>query len=219
MESCLFSYVWVAAKRGVVVVLVPLLGLGSNQVEKSITADHKVKAYHIDEHRRMDPVALRDRIYAIDDDKNGHYHYYALCISFLLADNKLSGKPSPWICFIRKIVDHGHMSLFCIDKARYVQQNGGHFRPEFLMAINNIKLMVESSRIFTPIIIMSATVCSIDRTTVAVRLGIHHPTVIHGPLSQRGTMIKTIMSENPSTTIKSSTTDKFQNDDHNGIES
>jgi hypothetical protein len=32
-----------AVKRGVVVVLVPLLGLGSDQVEKSIVADHKIE--------------------------------------------------------------------------------------------------------------------------------------------------------------------------------
>ena len=31
-----------AFKRGVVVVLVPLLGLGSDQVEKSIIADHEI---------------------------------------------------------------------------------------------------------------------------------------------------------------------------------
>ena len=58
-----------AVKRGVVVVLVPLLGLSSDQVEKSIVADHNVVTYHINEHRGMDAVALRYRIDAIDDNK------------------------------------------------------------------------------------------------------------------------------------------------------
>ena len=35
----------------VIVVIIPLLGLGSNQVDKVIVSDHNVEAHYIDEHR------------------------------------------------------------------------------------------------------------------------------------------------------------------------
>jgi superfamily II DNA helicase RecQ len=44
---------------GVVITLVPLVGLGSNQVSKSCNAANYVKAYHINEHHRKDAKKLR----------------------------------------------------------------------------------------------------------------------------------------------------------------
>jgi hypothetical protein len=43
----------------VVITLVPLVGLGSNQVSKSCNAAHYVKAYHVDEHCGKDGKKLR----------------------------------------------------------------------------------------------------------------------------------------------------------------
>ena len=169
-------------KQGVVVVLVPLLGLGIDQVEKSIIAGHKIEAYHIDEHRGVDATALKNRIEAIDDEEMAITTIMLFISPSSLAKNQLSGKPSPWIQFIQNIVNRGHLSLFCIDEAHYVYQNGRHFRPNFLTAIDSIKTMVESSVICTPMIAMSDTVCLIDQTTLSVGLGVDHPTVIHGPL-------------------------------------
>ena len=58
-----------AVKQVVVMVLVPLLGSGSHHVEKFVVAEHNIKAHHIDKHRGMDAVALRDYIGTIDDNK------------------------------------------------------------------------------------------------------------------------------------------------------
>jgi hypothetical protein len=44
---------------GVVITLVPLVGLGSNQVSKSCNAANYVEAYHIAEHRGKDAKKLR----------------------------------------------------------------------------------------------------------------------------------------------------------------
>lgn len=45
--------------------------------------------------------------------------------------------------------------------------------------------------------------------TVADSLGVDHPTIIHGPLSRRGTRIETLIAGNPANTIRSSLTDKY----------
>ena len=79
--------------------------------------------------------------------------------------------------------------------------------------------MIYSSIIFIPVVAMSITVCSIGTKTVADSLGVDHPAIIHGPLSRRGTWIEALIAGNPATTIRSSLTDKLNNDDHNGIES
>ena len=85
--------------------------------------------------------------------------------------------------------------------------------------MDKIKQFVESSPNFIPVITMSATICKIDRATVAGRMGVEDPTVIHGLLSQRGEMVRTIMTGNPAITTKSITTEKFQAGDHIEIES
>ena len=46
-------------RRGVTVVMVPLLGLGSDQVKKSTQLEKGIKAYHVDEHRGKDGRVLR----------------------------------------------------------------------------------------------------------------------------------------------------------------
>lgn len=45
--------------HGVAIILVPLIGLGSNQVEKTIVVDHNVEAYHADEHKQLNGKLLR----------------------------------------------------------------------------------------------------------------------------------------------------------------
>ena len=47
---------------GVVITLVPLIGLGSNQATKSCSVVSCVGAYHVDEHRGKDAAKLRHRL-------------------------------------------------------------------------------------------------------------------------------------------------------------
>ena len=59
-----------AVKRKVMVILVPLVGLGSDQVAKSVVSDHNVEAYHVDEHKGQDAYDLRDCLLRLRmDDK------------------------------------------------------------------------------------------------------------------------------------------------------
>ena len=44
------------------IILVPLIGLGHNEVEKEIVIKHNANAYHVDEHKYQDAKNLRDRM-------------------------------------------------------------------------------------------------------------------------------------------------------------
>ena len=47
---------------GAVITLIPLIGLGSNQVTQSCIAANYVEAYHVDEHRGKDTAKLHHRL-------------------------------------------------------------------------------------------------------------------------------------------------------------
>jgi len=59
-------------RGGVAIVLVPLIGLGSDQVEKSTVVEHNVEAYHADEHKGRDGDALRQRLRAMTEGEAEH---------------------------------------------------------------------------------------------------------------------------------------------------
>ena len=49
-------------RRGVTIVLVPLLGLGSDQVKKAAREENGIAAYHVDEHSGADGKLLREML-------------------------------------------------------------------------------------------------------------------------------------------------------------
>ena len=48
--------------RGVTVVMVPLIGLGSDQANKAKNLDNRVEAYHLDEFKENAFKVLRERL-------------------------------------------------------------------------------------------------------------------------------------------------------------
>ena len=55
-------------RKGVAIIMVPLHGLGSNQVEKANIPEQGIEAYHIDEHKRADGSMLRDHLLSLTGD-------------------------------------------------------------------------------------------------------------------------------------------------------
>ena len=123
-----------------------VLGLGGDQIDKTIVSDHNVEPYHIDEHRGYDAKALRGRIDAMDDKEMDNATIMLFVSPASLAVSKNLGKSLRWILFIPQIVERAHMSFFYLNKAHFVQQNGRHFRLDFLTAVDDIKQFVESVR-------------------------------------------------------------------------
>ena len=56
--------------RGVTVVMVPLIGLGSDQVNTAMKLEHGGEVYHIDENKSSDFIALMDRLLSITKRDN-----------------------------------------------------------------------------------------------------------------------------------------------------
>ena len=120
-------------RRGVTIVLVPLIGLGSDQVEKATVLDHNVEAYHIDEHKQLDARAVRDRLNHLSVSEAN-----STTILLFMSPQSLKRDPkrpnAGWYGVIASLARRGLVSLFCIDEAHTVQQCGRNFRPEFVGA-------------------------------------------------------------------------------------
>ncbi len=56
----------------VTVTMVPLVGLGSDQVKSGSNEENLIKAYHLDIHRGDDGKALRDRLLLLSDNEANH---------------------------------------------------------------------------------------------------------------------------------------------------
>ena len=56
-------------RRGVCIYLVPLIGLGSDQVERATVIEHNIKPYHVDEHKNKDAWQLITYLLQMTPDK------------------------------------------------------------------------------------------------------------------------------------------------------
>ena len=81
-------------QMGVMLTLVPLVGLGSNQISKGPNSDTLNKAYHLDKHRGVNCVALRARLNSLTLHKANH-------VSILLyASPHLRGEQKRKLCLL-----------------------------------------------------------------------------------------------------------------------
>jgi hypothetical protein len=106
---------------GITIFLVPLLGLGSDQVKKASREERGIRAYHVDEHRGADGVLLRDWLMNMTDDEC-ETSTTILFISPQSLSDHVNPKtninvPSPWLTCIRKLALKDRISLMCIDEA------------------------------------------------------------------------------------------------------
>jgi superfamily II DNA helicase RecQ len=59
-------------QTGVTLSMVPLVGLGSDQVNKSANNDNLIEAYHLDKNRGIDGKALRDCLLSLNEQEADH---------------------------------------------------------------------------------------------------------------------------------------------------
>ena len=194
---------YAAMKRGFLLVVEPLLGLGSEQVDKARLEDHNIEAYHLDEHRGVNATKLCRRIEAIPSQEWDGTTVIWFASASSLSPNADTGQPSPWIAPLSRLSRRGRMSMVCIDEAHYVNQHGRDFRPEFHTALSAVKSLVSLSPSAVPVVAMSATMRDEDRSSVQDLLGVDTPTVIHGPLDRFDTLFNVVISGNPYHSIAS----------------
>jgi len=138
-------------KGGVAVVLVPLIGIGSDQVDKATIIEHNLHSYHGEEHKFEYAIALRDRLESLvqeELEENVIYLY--------LGPNAFS-EDSGWYGILSNLAKKGFISLICIDEAHTIEQSGRSFCPEFITAVTNIAMLKKLMPTPVPTIAMRAT--------------------------------------------------------------
>ena len=140
--------------RGIVICLVPLIGLGSDQVNKSKNLAVGGEAYHADEFRGTDHDKLE---YRLRKYRKGDKSSILIFIS-----PKELVKDTSWQKTIRHLAKQGLISAFCVDEVHTVVDHGESFRPEFPKAIDSIIELIYTSRklhptLTIPFMAMSAT--------------------------------------------------------------
>ena len=113
---CVF---WVC---GLVVVDVTLIGLGSDQVGKTMVSKHNVESHYIDEHKGEDTVNLKTHLASMTNDEWEEKVVIVFIPAVALTTNPKTGIPLPWIKAIQRKVDHRHVSLWVVDDAHYLPQ-------------------------------------------------------------------------------------------------
>ena len=107
---------------GVAIVIVPLIGLGSNQVDKPVLLEHNNgEAYHADEMKSVNTKLLCERLLGATDAEVGN-----ISVMVYILPQGLSGESS-WLKLFEVLAKRGHLSLFCVDKAHNVEQAGDGF--------------------------------------------------------------------------------------------
>ena len=114
-------------QTGVTLSMVPLVGLGSNQVNNSRNSTNLIKAYHLDKNRGVDGFALHHRLLSL--------HPRELGFHFLYASPQSLKEGSFWYKCLFQLALMNLIRVICIDEAHTVAQNGRNFRPKFCSAV------------------------------------------------------------------------------------
>lgn len=185
------SLVWLGMATllwGITISMVPLIGLGSDQVSKSRQPDDRVEAYQVDEFRGEDYRLLQQRLrrYSPQDDS-----------SIICNISPQNLRPtSPWYPLLMKLARQGFISAFCIDEVHATVENADSFRPEFKDGIDTINELLRVSKAHhpdksIPVLAMSATFRIPEQRSFNKIMGRFPDMVEWGPMDKRGTGIFT----------------------------
>jgi hypothetical protein len=108
--------------------LVPLHGLGSDQVDKATVLDQGVEAYYIDEHKAMNAKLLTNRLKAYSSDEKD-------CTSIILfASPNALRSGSRWLPVLEQLARDDIISMLAVDEAHEVHQSGRNFSASHIQA-------------------------------------------------------------------------------------
>ncbi|EJK72554.1 hypothetical protein THAOC_05904, partial [Thalassiosira oceanica] len=185
-------------RRGITIVLVPLLGLGSDQAAKSDGVGTNIESYHVDEYQGEDANMLRARLLSYDEKEADQ-----VSIILFMSPQAL-GTTSHWFETLKSLAKDDLISLLCIDEAHVIEQQGRHFRPEFQVAVSNMNELFKLLPTKVPRLAMSATIQQVDIDTLN-RLWESKPDYTEWTeMSRREIFFAVVVSGNPSVSIHSS---------------
>ena len=181
-------------RRGISIVMMPLLGLGTDQVAKAIHVDINIEAWHIDEFRGPDGRALRRRLFAYTADQRDNLSI----ILYMSPQLLLPG--SDWMPTLQHLAKHDYISQICVDEAHMVSLHGHGFRPEFRHAITSLKDLHAAQKVAFPRIVMSATYRGKDQQMVEDLFGAKPDFCIWTDMCRRRIYIDIVSSGTPTRT-------------------
>ena len=148
-------------RRGVTIIQVPLLGLGTDQVAKAIHVDGNIEAYHVDEFKGRDGNTLRTRLIQADEEQ-----LQRLSIILFMSPRSLL-PDSDWSEVLTDLAKRGHINTMVVDEAHQVNLHGEGYRPEFVGALEFMKaLYATMPAIKCARVMMSATFRKVDQDRI-----------------------------------------------------
>ena len=103
--------------------MVPLIGLGSDQVSKSRRPENRIEAWHFDEFKGSNFHLLRRRMQQYTPDEKSSIIIY-------ISPQQLKSD-SPWHPLLLNLAKRGYISSIVIDEVHATVENSDSFRPEF----------------------------------------------------------------------------------------
>ena len=125
-------------RRGVTIIQVPLLGLGTDQVAKATHIDRNIEAYHVDEFKGKDGTTLRNRLVHATDEE-----LQKLSLILFMSPQSLLPE-SDWSTILQRLATKGHISTMVVDEAHQVQLHGEGYRPAFVGSLMFMRTLYES---------------------------------------------------------------------------
>jgi superfamily II DNA helicase RecQ len=167
--------------RGITLVVVPLLGLGCDQVAKAHRRRYKVEAYHLDENRGNDQVAIQTRLLSITQ-------VHAQSIILFTSPQSLK-EGSSWAPLLKCWWKRQLFTLLVFDEAHTIPLHGRSFRREFIEMRKGVLKYVFRCHPNLRVLAMSASFRLEDQTKFSSIMSVKPTQVLWGPMSRRGILL------------------------------
>ena len=190
-------------RRGVALYMVPLLGLGSDLVNKSERPERGIEAYHVDEHKADDAKLLATRLLNLTSEEAQYTTIQ------LFASPKALLPSSSWAPVFRQLSRRGFISVFCIDEAHSINLQKD-FRPDFIAASSFMMSLRNNQPTSSAFIAMSATLTQQDQTQLSRILNITPDLITWTDMNRRRIFFDVQVTGNPTLSIRSSLKNDFQ---------
>jgi superfamily II DNA helicase RecQ len=193
--------------NGITLTMVPLVGLGSDQVSKSTKESNFIEAYHLDEHMGTDAQVLTKRLLALNERE-------AKCVSiFLYVSPQSLQQGTFWHKLLVTLSGRNMIRLIVIDEAHAVSLDGRDFRPEFHTAAKTLKSLYDNSPTKCNRLVMSATFRKSDQDVITNLYQRPPDEIIWLELSRRQIVFEVNVCGVPSISITSSVAQDLKDPD------